>query len=559
MTVRNTEIRIIRRLGAASYLPPRSRSHSTAKRAGDRKTNRVTYASLTITPNDDLGYDRAVSEVATKLGSHFHMHVNGERWASTGEQVADFSPMNVGMAVSYFPRGTRDDAKAAVDAACEAFHAWSELPYRNRIRILRKAANLIVERKFELSAWMAFEVGKNRTESLAEVNEAAELIKYYCDQMELNKGFTCRMDSPGPNQETVSVLRPYGVWAVLAPWNFPLALSTGMTAGALVAGNTVVFKPSTESRVLGYELSRALVDSGIPRGVFNFITGSGDTIGSELQENQHVDGLIFTGSKEVGMRLFHNFAKNHPQPVIAEMGGKNPAIVLESADLGEAAEGVMRAAFGFGGQKCSACSRVYVARTVLEKFLSLLENYTKTYANVGNLTRKETFLGPLINKSAVATYSAATKQARRDGGSFLFGGRELTTDEFKDGHYVEPAIVCDLPSSHELFKEELFVPFLVVAEVDSLNEALDLANDSEYGLCAGIYTKDRNEMTEFFTRIQAGVTYVNRKAGATTGAWPGVNSFGGWRGSGSTGKNALGSYYVQQFMREQSRWIVKSR
>jgi 1-pyrroline-5-carboxylate dehydrogenase len=519
----------------------------------------VTYASLALTSKDDAGYDRAVSEVSAKLGAHFSMYVNGEQWMSTGEEVADFSPINVGLAVSYFPEGTRDDAKAAVDAAREAFRSWSELPYKNRVKVLLKAADLLVERKFELSAWMAFEVGKNRAESLAEVNEAAELIRYYCNQMKLNKGFTRSMESPGPGQETVSVLRPYGVWAVIAPWNFPLALSTGMTAGALAGGNTVVFKPSSESRVLGYELSRGRVDAGVPRGVFIFVSGPGDTVGSELQENPHVDGMIFTGSREVGMRLVHGFAKNYPKPVIAEMGGKNPAIVSKSAELDEAAEGVMRAAFGFGGQKCSACARVYVAKAVRAKFLGLLERYVKTVAKVGNPTRKETFLGPLINEAAVATYTAASERTLRDGGRLLSGGHKLTSDEFKVGHYVDSAVVVGLPPSHELFREELFVPFLVVAPFDSFSEALDQANSSDYGLCAGLYTRDRDEVSEFMSRIQAGVTYVNRRAGATTGAWPGVNSFGGWRGSGSTGKNALGQYYVQQFMREQSRWVVKFR
>ena len=204
---------------------------------------------------------------------------------------------------------------------------------------------------------MAFEVGKNRAESLAEVNEAAELIRYYCDQMDLNRGFLKQLESPGPGQETVSVLRPYGVWAVIAPWNFPLALSTGMTAGAMATGNTVVFKPSSESPVLGYELTRAYVDAGIPRGVFNLVTGPGGTVGAELQENRDVDGMIFTGSKDVGIGLYHNFAKDYPKPVITEMGGKNPAIVTSKADIDQAAEGIVRAAFGFGGQKCSACSR----------------------------------------------------------------------------------------------------------------------------------------------------------------------------------------------------------
>ncbi len=485
------------------------------------------------------------------------MYVNGEKWASTGEEMSHSSPVDTNIIVSYFPKGTRDDAKSAVDAARDAFPEWSAHPYKERVRILRKAADLVIERRYELSAWMAFEVGKNRAESFAEVNESAELIRYYCDQMEKNNGFTRKLESPGAGQETASVLRPYGVWSVVAPWNFPLALATGMTAGALAAGNTVVFKPSSDAPVLGYELCRAYADAGIPRGVFNFVTGPGGTVGAELQENHHVDGLIFTGSKAVGLNLYHGFAKDYPKPIITEMGGKNPAIVTANADLDQAAEGVMRAAFGFGGQKCSACSRVYVEHNVKEKFLGLLKDYTQKYVKVGDPTRKETFLGPLINKTAVDTYAEAVDEAKRQGGVFLHGGSMLTDGEFGRGYFVEPAIVDGLPVAHRLFKDELFVPLLVVAGVASLDEALKLANDTEYGLCAGIYSKDRKELESFFDGIQAGVTYANRRAGATTGAWPGINSFGGWKSSGSTGKSALGPYYVQQFMREQSRWIVK--
>ena len=485
------------------------------------------------------------------------MYVNGEKWNSTGEEYTHASPLNTNVVVSYFPKGSRDDAKAAIDAARDAFHNWSSKKYKERISILRRAAEILLQRRFDLSALMAFEVGKNRAESLAEINESVELIRYYCEQMETNNGFVKPLESPGPRQETVSMLRPYGVWAVVGPWNFPLALSTGMSAGALVAGNTVVYKPSSDSPVLGHEMSRAFLDAGLPRGVFNFITGPGGTVGVELQENKHVDGFIFTGSKDVGMRLYHQFSSDYPKPIITEMGGKNPAIVSETADLDQAAEGVMRAAFGFGGQKCSACSRVYVNRNVKERFLNLLKGYTEKFVKIGDPTRKETFLGPLINRSAVDTYSKASEDARNDGGDFVIGGKVLVSGEYANGYFVEPAVVDKLPSSHRLFTDELFVPFLVIAEIQSFEQGIELANGSEYGLCAGVYTKNRKELGSFFDQIQAGVTYANRRAGATTGAWPGVNSFGGWKGSGSSGKSGLGPYYVQQFMREQSRWVVK--
>ena len=526
------------------------------KAVAKSKVPKITYASLTITPKDDEAYDHAVAEAQARLGTHYSMLINGEKWNSTGEEYTHPSPLNTNIIVSYFPKGNRDDAKAAIDAARAAFPNWSCKPFKERIRILRRAAEVLLRRRFDLAALMALEVGKNRAESLAEVNESVELIRYYCEQMEMSNGFVKALESPGPKQDTSSILRPYGVWAVVGPWNFPLALSTGMSSGALVAGNTVVYKPSSESPVLGYEMSRAFLDAGVPRGVFNFVTGPGGTVGVELQENRHVDGFVFTGSKDVGMRLYHQFSSDYPKPLITEMGGKNPAIVCETADLDQAAEGVMRAAFGFGGQKCSACSRVYVHQDVKKRFISLLGEYTQKYVKIGDPTRKETFLGPLINRTAVETYSKASDEARNDGGRFIVGGHVLSAGEFANGHFVEPAAIDGLSASHRLFMEELFVPFIVIGEIQSFGQALELANKSEYGLCAGIYTKNRKEMATFFEQIQAGVTYANRRAGATTGAWPGINSFGGWKGSGSSGKSGLGPYYVQQFMREQSRWIV---
>ena len=527
------------------------------KKAAAPKTKlpRITYATLTVTADDDKRYEAAVANVRAQLGKHFTNFVNGEARESPVGEFAHPSPVDTNCVVSYFPKGTREDVRAAIRAARQAYADWSATDYRDRIKIMRRAADLIVERRFDISAWMAFEVGKNRAESLAEVNESAELIRYYCERMEFHKGFVLPLESPGAGQKTVSVLRPYGVWGVIAPWNFPMALAMGMSAGALIAGNAVVFKPSSESPVAGYEIYRALADAGLPKGAFNLMVGPGSTVGAEMQENPGIDALVFTGSKEIGMQIYHNFAKKWPKPTIAEMGGKNPAIVTASADLDEAAEGVMRAAFGYDGQKCSACSRVYVDKRVKDQFLELLVAYTKNRVKVGDPVKKETFMGPVINAAAVETYLRAAQDARLAGGTFHFGGNAIKEGDLANGFFVEPAIV-ELPPTHRLFQEELFLPFLVVASVESFEDAMRMANDSEYGLCAGVYSRDQKEVDYFFDHIEAGVTYSNRRAGATTGAWPGVNSFGGWKGSGSTGKSGLGPYYVQQFMREQSRWIV---
>jgi 1-pyrroline-5-carboxylate dehydrogenase len=304
-------------------------------------------------------------------------------------------------------------------------------------------------------------------------------------------------------------------------------------------------------------LYEVMAEAGVPAGVFNFITGGGSTAGQELIENAEVDGIVFTGSKDVGMHLIRdNAARRVPRPLIIEMGGKNPALIMASADLDKASDGVMRSAFGAQGQKCSACSRVYITKPIRDEFVRLLVAKTKKIT-VGNPLHRDVYMGPVINEDAVKTYERAVAQARQDGATILTGGRRLTDGEFAHGYFVEPTIIDGLPTSHALFSEELFVPITVIGDVTSLDEAIDLANSTEYGLTAGVFSEDDREIQRFFDRIQAGVTYVNRRAGATTGAWPGINSFGGWKASGSTGRGTGGPYYVQQFMREQSRVRIR--
>jgi 1-pyrroline-5-carboxylate dehydrogenase len=351
-------------------------------------------------------------------------------------------------------------------------------------------------------------------------------------------------------EQTRTLLKPYGVWAVISPFNFPLALATGMAAGALVTGNTVVFKPASDAPFIGLWLHEALHEAGLPAGVFNYVTGPGEKIGAELQSSPDVDGLIFTGSREAGLGLAREFTREHLRPCIAELGGKNPALVMPSARLEDAAEGVMRSAFSYGGQKCSACSRVYVHQRVYKTFLELLVEKTRALV-IGDPAQRRTFLGPLINEQAVARYEAAVRLGKKEG-RVVFGGKRLKS-ELARGNFVEPAILDGAPHRSRLFHDEFFAPLLAVAQVKSLDEALTLANECQYGLTAGIFTQEEHEAETFFERIEAGVTYWNRRGGATTGAWPGVQSFGGWKDSGSSGKGALGPYYIQQFMHEQSQ------
>jgi 1-pyrroline-5-carboxylate dehydrogenase len=333
-----------------------------------------------------------------------------------------------------------------------------------------------------------------------------------------------------------------------------MALSGGPSSGALVAGNTVVFKPANQGALLGAKLAEAYLDAGIPPGAFHYLPGRGSVVGDAIVHHPDVDGITFTGSYEVGMGIYKGFATDYPKPVICEMGGKNPTIVTRNADLDKATDGVMRSAFGFGGQKCSANSRVYVEREVYDRFVDLLREKTQGIV-IGNPLERDTYLGPVINDAAVQTFEEASNEAKKNG-RIIAGGERIVDGDLQRGKFVQPT-VAEVPLDSWIWRKELFVPFVSVAPIDSLDEGLRLANETEYGLTAGFYSEDEAEQREFLDRIQAGVVYVNRRAGATTGAWPGVQPFGGWKGSGTTGKAGGGPYYVLQYMREQSRTVIE--
>jgi 1-pyrroline-5-carboxylate dehydrogenase len=400
---------------------------------------------------------------------------------------------------------------------------------------------------------MAMEVGKNRLEALGDVEETADLMRWNAKEMVDHNGFNVPMQAMGAAGDYYDVLRPFGVWAVISPFNFPMALSGGPSSGALVAGNCVVFKPAHQGALLGYKLYEIYRDAGVPNAAFHYIPGRGSIVGDIIVHHKDVDGITFTGSYEVGMGIYRTFASEYPKPVICEMGGKNPAIVTKSADLDKATDGVMRSAFGFGGQKCSAASRVFVEREVYDDFVAQLKEKTEKI-KIGDPLERDVYLGPLINQAAIDTFEEAAQEARTVG-TIVTGGKRLTEGEFAKGTFVQPTVV-EVPDDSWIWKRELFVPFVAVKPFDELGDAIDEANSSEYGLTAGLYSEDRAEIDEWLDRIQAGVVYVNRRAGATTGAWPGVQPFGGWKGSGTTGKAGGGPYYVTQYMREQSRTVI---
>jgi 1-pyrroline-5-carboxylate dehydrogenase len=520
-------------------------------------TFKLTYATM-FDPPDELHsyFETALEKSKNNLGREYGMIINGqERLAA--QKFTSTNPANYTQELGVFQTGTPEDANDAIAAAKAAFPAWSRTPYQERISLLRKAAEQIDERVYDIAAAITLEVGKNRMEALADIAEAADLIRYACKQMEASQGFAVKMEPDpleGYDVTNLSVLKPYGVWLVISPFNFPAALSGGPVGAALVTGNTVVLKPATDTPWSVRLLAECFRDAGLPDGVFNFVTGPGRTTGQTLIDNPDVDGITFTGSYEVGMDIYRSFARGrYIRPAILELGGKNPVIVSRNADLDRAVLGITRSAFGLQGQKCSAASRIYVESPVYEDLIQRLVESTEGL-KIGDPAKKDVYLGPVINQNAYQDYKNFTEDLSQVG-RILTGGKTLNK-ELANGYFCEPTIVADVPLSHKLWKQEMFLPITMVHEFDSLKDAMALANDVDYGLTSGFYGS-KEEAKWFFDRIQAGVNYANRPHGATTGAWPGYQPFGGWKGSGSSGKNAGGHYYLQLYMHEQIQTLVK--
>lgn len=512
---------------------------------------KVTYSTLASPdPLLDQMFDEAVVRARANMGQTFPMYINGEeRFAS--QTFTKISPVDLDMVMAHFQKGVEEHANDAVAAAKAAFPGWRDTPWQERVALLRKAANLISDRLFDIGAVMSLEVGKNRLEAMGDVEETADLIRYCCDQMEANNGYSFQMKSETPRHHNRSTLKPYGVWAVISPFNFPFALAGGPSGGALVAGNTVVFKPATDTAYTGWLLTTCFRDAGIPAGVFNFVTGGGRSVGQTIVDHPDIAGITFTGSYDVGMNILRTFTQGlYPRPCIAEMGGKNPTIISNKADLDKAAIGVMRSAFGLQGQKCSACSRILVHEDVKEAFVAKLVALTSKI-NVGDPTVKDNWMGPVVNKSGYEDYQRFVADLAAHG-DIIYGGKTLDLN----GYYVLPTLVDNLPYDHPLWKVEMFLPISTIGSFTTLDDAMAIANDVEYGLTAGFFSEDPAEIQWFLDNIEAGVVYVNRESGATTGAWPGYQAFGGWKGSGSTGKAAGSRYYVPQYMHEQSQTVV---
>jgi acyl-CoA reductase-like NAD-dependent aldehyde dehydrogenase len=521
-------------------------------------TFKLTYSTMFDPPEEmHSRFEAALAQMRAGLGATHALHVGGRDVAAT-RTYEKRSPVDRRLVLGHFALGDASDVDRATAAAKEAFPGWRSTPPTERVRLVRRVSALLEERVYAIGAALSLEVGKNRMEALGETQETAEFFSGYAAELERNGFYDHALpDDPltGFRSHNRSVLKPYGVWAVITPFNFPLALAGGPVAAALVTGNTVVLKGASDAPWAGRLLADCIRDAGFPSGVFNYVTGPGRVVGEALVGHADLAGVTFTGSYDVGMALYRRMAGGvHPRPCIAEMGGKNACVVTAHGDLDRAATGIVRSAFGLTGQKCSALSRVYVEREVADALLTKVRQKTAAI-RVGDPCVRENWMGPVINEGAAEVFERCCSRLGEDGGRILAGGSRLQDGDLAHGYFVAPT-VAEAPTGHPLFREEMFQPILMVARVGNLREGVARANDSTLGLTAGCYGNDE-EIRYFLDHVEAGVTYVNRPQGATTGAWPGYQAFGGWKGSGSTGK-AIGSlYYLPLYLREQSQTVVE--
>ena len=507
---------------------------------------RVNYASTKTDADTAEAFEAALQRgrtVGETLG-----HLIGGRVITSGEVFTRVNPSHPAEVVTR--AHTADEALVAdaVAAAKESQMEWRRTSTVKRAAALRAAQREFEDRLVEIAGILSAETGKSRLEALGEAQEVVDLVDTYTTQFEESGDFRKRMNTADPNEENTDLLRPYGVFAVIGPFNFPAALNIGMATAALLMGNTVVMKPSDKAPRSGAIVTEILARH-TPAGVVNLIHG-GAVTGKALTAAP-VDGIAFTGSADIGWNMVRALNDGpFGRPVLAEMGGKNVAVVSSKADVDAAAEGVARSAYGLSGQKCSACSRVVVQAEVHDEFVAKLAERVRALA-VSAPEDAGAFMGPVIDGAAVTRFEEAVASARADGASIVVGGDRPD----RDGYFVNPTVVAGLPVGHELTRRELFLPFVTVTKVDSFDAAIDEANAVDYGLAAGVFSTDDAEVENFLDRIEAGVLYVNRRSGATTGAWPGIQTFCGWKSSGSSGKGGLGPWYLQGFAREQSRTL----
>jgi len=496
----------------------------------------------------DSAFDRALDEL--RHGEPFEClsWIGNERIGSN-EWLDRQDPAHSGVVVSRCSVAGQEVVEKAVLAARVAWPDWRQRSMGDRMAVLSRAAELFRRDRIKLAARGSLETGKTRADALAEVDECAAILELYVRQLTAEAGYRVSMAPPAADSQAYVELRPYGVFGVVGPFNFPFAIPLGMAAAALVMGNTVVLKPSPMTPACGEALAEILFEAGVPQGALSLLFGCAET-GRALTASP-IDGMAFTGSAEVGLAMHAQLVQPpHSRPLIAEMGGKNPAIVTgRAADLKVAATAVARSAFGMSGQKCNACSRVVVTEDVYDDFLAHLVKVVEGLT-VGDPGERGAFTGPVINDVALTRFEKIVAAARTEG-RIAIGGKSNR----EEGFYAELTVVADLPYGHWVTREEHFLPVLTVTRVSDFGAALREANNVEYGLSAGIFTADEGERAEFLDVVEAGIVFVNNPGGATTGVWPGGQTMSGWKASGATGKGGFGPWYLQQYAREQSRTI----
>lgn len=532
-------------------LPPLPQPSETQKRTETEGVPQMKTSQLAATfrnhPPVDFARDEnrqkmqaALARVREQFGKHFPLVIDGDE-VETPEKLTSLDPSNFSTVVGTSAKATREHADLAVRAAQKAFLSWWAFGAEHRANCLRRAADHMQRRHFDLAALIVYECGKPWRDAAADVDEAIDFLRYYAEQaiaLEQPQG------SDVPGEENRFEYLPRGVVGVIAPWNFPLAILTGMTAAALATGNTVVMKPAEQSPIIAAQLMQALIDGGVPPGVVNYLPGDGEA-GAALVEHPQVAMIVFTGSRKVGLAINAKAAEvssNLPQVkrVVAEMGGKNAIIIDDDADLDEAVLGVVRSAFGFQGQKCSACSRVIVLPGVYDHFVSRLIEATKSL-KVGPADDPSTDIGPVIDADALANVQRYIDIARHEAREVLAID---VAEQANRGYFVGPHIFADVPTTSRIAQEEVFGPVLAIIKAQDFGDALTIANGTEYALTGGVFSRSPVNLTRARREFNVGNLYLNR---GITGALVGRQPFGGFKMSGF-GSKAGGPDYLLQFV-----------
>jgi len=479
----------------------------------------------------------AVEEVGKELGREYDLVIGGEH-VKTQEKLYSYNPAQKDQVVGVFSKANAELADRAIRTADEVFKTWSRTPAEQRAELLLRTGKVLRERKFYLAAWLVYEVGKSWAEADADVAESIDFTEFYSREMLRLSG--PQPLTPVPGERNYLLYIPLGVGLVIPPWNFPMAILAGMTLASIVCGNTVVLKPSSDSPAVGYKFFEALEKAGMPTGVVNFLPGPGALVGDILVGHPRTRYVAFTGSKDVGLRINEIAAKTAPgqiwiKRVIAEMGGKDSIIVDSETDLDAAVEGVTVSAFGYQGQKCSACSRAIVVEEVYDAFLEKLRRRVEKI-KVGLPIDPETFMGPVINAASQKSILECIAIGKQDG-RLITGGAEAPGP----GYFLQPTVIADVPPKARIAQEEIFGPVLAVIKAKDFDEALEIANNTEYGLTGAVYTRDRHKLEMAAAEFFVGNLYLNRKC---TGALVGAHPFGGFNMSGTDSKGGGQDYLL---------------